>query len=63
MRVSTTFFSGLLFFLATNSLAQDVDRDAQTLIEELGLEESETAVRELPFWQKTKENSYRSTRF
>ncbi len=54
MRVSTTLFSGLLFFLATNSLAQDVGRDAQTLIEELGLEESETAVRELPFWRKPK---------
>jgi phosphoglycerate dehydrogenase-like enzyme len=54
MRVSTTLFSGLLFFLATNSLAQGVGRDAQTLIEELGLEESETAVRELPFWRKPK---------
>ena len=52
MRVSTTLFSGLLFFLAMNSLAQGVGRDAQTLIEELGLEESETAVRELPFWRK-----------
>jgi phosphoglycerate dehydrogenase-like enzyme len=54
MRVSTTLFSGLLFFLATNSLAQGVGRDAQALIEELGLEESETAVRELPFWRKPK---------
>jgi phosphoglycerate dehydrogenase-like enzyme len=54
MRVLTTFFSGLLFFLATNSLAQGVGRDAQSLIEELGLEESITAVRELPFWRKPK---------
>jgi len=54
MRVSTTLFSGLLFFLVSNSLAQGVGRDAQSLIEELGLEESETAVRELPFWRKPK---------
>ena len=54
MRVSTTLFSGFLFFLATNSLAQLVGRDAQALIEELGLEESVTAVRELPFWRKPK---------
>ena len=54
MRVSTTLFSGLLFFLVSNSLAQGVGRDAQSLIEELGLEESITAVRELPFWRKPK---------
>ena len=52
MRVSTILFSGLLFFLATNSLAQSAGRDARTLIEELGLEESEMAVSELPFWRK-----------
>ena len=52
MRVSTTLISGFWFFLATNSLAQDVGRDAQALIEELGLVESVTAVRELPFWRK-----------
>ena len=50
MRVSTTLF--LLFFLATNVLAQSDGRDARALIEELGLEESDTAVRDLPFWRK-----------
>ncbi len=54
MRVSTTLSAGLLFFLAMNSLAQSVGRDAQALIEELGIEESDTAVRELPFWRKPK---------
>ncbi len=50
MRIPTTLIA--LFFLATNSQAQGVGRDAQALIEELGLEESATAVRELPFWRK-----------
>ena len=54
MRVSTTLFSGFLIILATNSLAQGVGRDAQALIDELGLEESITAVREQPFWRKPK---------
>ncbi len=54
MRVSTTLFAGFLFFLAANSLTQSVGRDAQALIEELGLEEADTAVRELPFWRKPK---------
>lgn len=54
MRVFTTLFSTLLFLLATNSLAQGLARDAQALIEELGLEESETPARELPFWRKPK---------
>ena len=54
MRVSMTLIAGFLFFLATNSLAQGLGRDAQALIEELGLEESDTAVRELPFWRKPK---------
>ena len=54
MRVATTISSVLLFLLATNSLAQGDGRDAQTLIEELGLEESATAVSEQPFWRKPK---------
>jgi D-2-hydroxyacid dehydrogenase (NADP+) len=57
MRITTLFFSGpLLFlviiFLAANTQAQDLGRDAQTLVDELGLDESAMAVREMPFWRK-----------
>ncbi len=52
MRASTTLLFVPLLILATNLAAQDPGRNAQTVIEELGLEESETAVRELPFWRK-----------
>ncbi len=52
MQLSTILFTIILFLLAPESPAQDPRRDAQALIEELALVESETAVRELPFWRK-----------
>ena len=52
MRALKVFFAVLLFFTASNAPAQGFARDAKTLIEELGLEESTTPVRELTFWRK-----------
>ncbi len=39
---------------ATATLAREADLDTAVLIESLGLEESDTAVRDLPFWRKPK---------
>lgn len=52
MRALKIFFAGFLFFAASHVMAQGFARDAELLIEELGLEESEMAVRELPYWRK-----------
>lgn len=52
MHAPMILFFLFLFLLAAESPAQRPARDTQALIEELGLEESETAVRELPFWRK-----------
>ena len=52
MRALKGIFTGLVFFMASNALAQGFARDVNVLIEELGLEESATPVRELPFWRK-----------
>lgn len=46
--------AGLLVLIATASSAQAVDRDIDTLIEEMGLQESDTAAKDLPFWRKPK---------
>jgi D-2-hydroxyacid dehydrogenase (NADP+) len=43
--LTTIFLTGAVW-------AQDVDDETRTLIEELGLEESARAVRELPFWRR-----------
>ncbi len=52
MRILKVIFAGLLICMSSGALAQGFARDANALIEELGLEESATPVRELPFWRK-----------
>lgn len=44
----------LVVLPATTLLARGTDPEILALIEELGLEESDTAVRDLPFWRKPK---------
>ena len=45
-------FAALIFLPAAASWAQADKNDTQALIEALGLEESATAARDLPFWRK-----------
>ncbi len=47
-------YAGSLILPATASWAQMVGQETHALIEELALEESNTAVRDLPFWRKPK---------
>ncbi len=47
-------FAGFLILTATASWAQMVSEEMHALIEELALEESNIAVRDLPFWRKPK---------
>lgn len=49
------FLAGLSITPATVLWADDTERDLSFLIEELGLEESKTAARDLPFWRKPKQ--------
>ncbi len=51
---TTIVFTALSMLAATATLAREADRDTAVLIESLGLEESDTAVRDLPFWRKPK---------
>ena len=52
LRSIKTVFAVLIILPATTLLAQGVDQETRALIEELALEESETAARDLPFWRK-----------
>ena len=49
LRSIKTVFAVLIILPATPLLAQGVDQETRALIEELALEESETAARDLPF--------------
>ncbi len=51
---TTIVFTALSMLAATATLAREADLDTAVLIESLGLEESDTAVRDLPFWRKPK---------
>ncbi len=51
---TTIVFTALSMLAATATLAREADPDTAVLIESLGLEESDTAVRDLPFWRKPK---------
>jgi len=48
------FFAGVLIFPAAALWAQNPDPETLALIAELGLEESDTAARDLPYWRKPK---------
>jgi len=50
----TMVFAALSTLPATASWAQDTDQETLALIKELGIEVSDTAVRDLPFWRKPK---------
>ena len=47
-------FAGVLIFPAAALWAQNPDPETLALIAELGLEESDTAARDLPYWRKPK---------
>lgn len=47
-------FAALLIVSAAASWPQDVDEETRALIKELGLEESDIAARDLPYWRKPK---------
>jgi len=54
LRSTIIVITGLLMLPATALWAQGVGQETHALIEELGLEESDTAVRDLPYWRKPK---------